>query len=111
MSPRREPGRPVHRARRVGHGVDTHYELDLAEDMDFDEEEAAYVADCRCGDVLYVEEEDVHDQWAARRRRTTQPQELKPPTIVIDCSGCSLSYRVFLTGDPTPPVAPPGGGD
>jgi amino acid adenylation domain-containing protein len=57
--------------------------LQLHDDFHYNEKEEAHVGQCRCGETLYVEPEDLEDQTSG--------------SVDIMCTGCSISYRVVVS--------------
>ena len=60
--------------------------LDLHDDFEYDDEEEAHVGQCRCGETLYVEPDDIEDATDGA------------VSVAIVCTGCSISYQVSLIG-------------
>ena len=55
--------------------------LDLHDDFTYNEDEEAHISQCRCGETLFVEPEDIEEN---------------NNNVDIVCNGCSISYRIVL---------------
>ena len=63
-----------------------HDELNLHRDMHYEDDEEAYMADCRCGDTIFVDEDDLVELSATAT------------SLKVECPGCSLLYLVRFGG-------------